>query len=129
MAEVVTITASSVPTTWNGYTGSQSVSYYTVAATANWVVNIAHSPTTTMSSALAVGQVISVELLVLQGATPYYCTAVQIDGTATGVTTRWQGGSAPSAGNASGIDVYSFAVIKTAATPTYTVLASQTQFK
>jgi len=43
------------------------------------------------------------------------------------VTTRWIGG-APTAGNASGLDVYRFAVIKTASA-TYTVLASVTQYK
>ena len=51
------------------------------------------------------------------------------DGTATGVTVIWQGGTAPSAGNASGTDVYTYSIIKTAATPTYTVLASQVQYK
>jgi hypothetical protein len=41
---------------------------------------------------------------------------------------KWQGGTAPSAGNASGIDVYTFNIIKTASA-TFTVLAAQTQFK
>ena len=44
------------------------------------------------------------------------------------MTPKWQGGTAPSAGNASSIDVYVYTIIKTAATPTYTVLGSQTQF-
>jgi predicted Rossmann fold nucleotide-binding protein DprA/Smf involved in DNA uptake len=44
------------------------------------------------------------------------------------VTPKFQGGAAFSAGNASGIDSYSFTAIKTAGT-TFTVLASQTQFK
>ena len=54
-------------------------------------------------------------------------TAVQIDGTA--VTTLWQGGSAPTEGNASSVDAYTITVFKTAATPTYVVFGSQTQFK
>jgi hypothetical protein len=62
------------------------------------------------------------------GATPYYPTVVQVDGGTAGVTTRWQGGAAPTAGNASSIDSYSFTVIKTAGSA-FTVLASQTQFK
>ena len=53
---------------------------------------------------------------------------ITIDGTATGVTTYWQGGTAPSKGYASGIDAYTYTIIKTASTPTYTILASQTQF-
>jgi hypothetical protein len=55
------------------------------------------------------------------GATAYYATAFQIDSSA--VTPKWVGGIAPSSGNASSIDSYSFTIIKTAATPTYTVLA------
>ena len=54
------------------------------------------------------------------GSTAYYPSAFTIDGTS--VTPKWSGGTAPSAGNASAIDAYSFTIIKTAAN-TYTVLA------
>jgi len=64
-------------------------------------------------------------MLATQGSTAYYNSAVTIDGTS--VTPYWQGGSAPTKGNASGIDVYTYTVIKTGSA-TYTVLASQTQF-
>jgi hypothetical protein len=69
----------------------------------------------------------TVAFLVTQGSTAYYNSAVQVDGTGTGVTTRWLGG-APTAGNASGIDSYRFAILKTASA-TFTILASVTQFK
>jgi len=65
-------------------------------------------------------------MLSTQGATAYYNSAVTIDGTS--VTPKWQGGTAPTTGNVSGIDIYTYAIIKTASA-TYTVLASQTQFK
>jgi hypothetical protein len=65
--------------------------------------------------------------LVTQGATAYYNSAVQVDGTTSGVTTRWLGG-APTAGNASGIDSYRYLIIRTGSS-TFTVLASVTQFK
>jgi hypothetical protein len=68
-----------------------------------------------------------VAFLVTQGATAFFNNAVQVDGTTSGVTTRWLGG-APTAGNASGIDSYRFVIIKSASA-TYTVLASVTQFK
>ena len=55
----------------------------------------------------------------------YYNSAVTIDGGA--ITPEWQGGTAPSAGNASSHDVYSYTIIKTGAA-TFTALASQTQF-
>ena len=60
------------------------------------------------------------------GATAYYPNVIQID--ATTVTPKWQGGTAPIGGNASSIDVYVFTIVKTAATPTYVVLGSQTKF-
>ena len=55
----------------------------------------------------------------------HYNNAVQIDGSS--VTPEYQGGSAPSAGNASSLDVYSYTIIKTG-DAAFTVLASQTQF-
>jgi len=67
-------------------------------------------------------------LLMTQGTTAFYVNVVQVDGTTTGVTTYWQGGTTPTAGNPSGVDVYTFTIIKLTATPTYTVLASQTKF-
>ena len=80
-----------------------------------------------MNTALATGQSVTMAVLTTQGSTAYYNTAVQVDGTTSGVTTKWQGG-APTAGNASGIDVYTYTITKTASA-TYTVLASLTQFK
>ena len=59
------------------------------------------------------------------GVTPYYVTAVQVDG--VGQTVKWQNGTAPSAGNASSIDAYVFTVIKTASA-TFTVFGTQTRF-
>lgn len=105
---------------------TQSVLYYTSNASANWTLNVRGNSTTTLSSLLAVGDAITVTFLVTNGATAYYPTAFQIDGSA--VTPKWQGGAAPAAGNASSIDAYVYTVIKTAATPTYTVFASQTKF-
>jgi hypothetical protein len=95
--------------------------YYTTNASANWTLNFRGNATTTLSSLVAVGASISVVFLNTNGATAYYPTVFQIDGTA--VTPKWSGGTAPTAGNASAIDAYSFSIIKTASTPTYTVLA------
>ena len=105
---------------------TQGVLYYTTNASANWTLNIRGNSTTTLNSILAVGDAITVTFLVQQGTTAYYPTALQIDGSA--VTPRYQGGTAWAAGNASSIDAYVYTVIKTAATPTYTVFASQTKF-
>ena len=74
---------------------------------------------------MATGQTMTVVFLVTQGSTAYYNSVFQIDG--TNVTPKWQGGTAPSSGNASAVDVYTYAITKTASA-TYTVLASQTKF-
>jgi hypothetical protein len=105
---------------------TQAVLFYTSNAAANFTLNIRGNSGTTLASLLAVGDSITVVFLVTNGATPYYPTVFQIDGSA--VTPKWAGGVAPGAGNANSIDAYSFTIIKTAATPTYTVLASAGRF-
>jgi hypothetical protein len=105
---------------------TQSVLYFTSNASANWTLNIRGNSSTTLSSILATGDAITVTHLVTQGATAYYNSAVQIDGVS--VTPKWQNGSAPSNGSANAIDVYTYTIIETSATPTYTVIASQSKF-
>jgi hypothetical protein len=105
---------------------TQSVLYYTSNASANWTLNIRGNSSTTLTSILATGDAITVTHLVTQGATAYYNSAVQIDGTS--VTPKWQNGAAPSTGSTNSIDAYTYTIIKTASTPTYTVIASQSKF-
>ena len=123
--EAVNVVASAPSSTTNFYVQSGSVQYYTTSAANNWTLNIAFSSGTSMNTALATGQSVTFALVTTQGSTAYYNSAVTIDGTS--VTPKWIGG-APTAGNASGLDVYRFCCIKTASA-TYTVLASLTQFK
>ena len=124
-AETVNVVAAAPSATTNFYVQSGSVQYYTSNAANNWTLNIAFSSGTSMNTALAIGQSVTFVLVTTQSATAYYNSAVTIDGTS--VTPKWIGG-APTAGNASGLDVYRFAVVKTASA-TYTVLASLTQYK
>jgi hypothetical protein len=105
---------------------TQSALYYTTNASGNFTVNFRGDGSTTLDSVMATGEALTLVFLVTNGATAYYNTAVQVDGSA--VTAKWQGGVAPSAGNVSAIDAYVYTVIKTASA-TFTVLASQTQFK
>lgn len=126
-AETVSVVGSAPASTTNLYVQSGSIQYYTSNAANNFVVNLAFSSGTTMNAALFTGQSATATLVTTQSSTAYYATSIQVDGTTSGVTTKWIGG-APTAGNASGLDVYRFAVIKTG-TSTYTVLASLTQFK
>jgi hypothetical protein len=128
LIETATVTGSSPTSTQTFDVIAQGVQYYTSASANAFTLNVRGNNSTTLSSMLAVGQSISIGLLVTCSNTAHYMTAVNIDGTATGVTTKWQGGATPAAGNASSIDVYTLTIIKTAATPTYTVLGTQTKF-
>ena len=125
--ELASITASAPASTQVFYVNTGAVQYYTNNAANNWTVNFAFSSGTSLNTAMAVGDSISVTMLTTQSATAYYNSAVQVDGTTSGVTTKWQGGTAPTSGNASGIDCYTYVIIKTASA-TYTVLASVTKF-
>lgn len=124
-AETVTVSATAATGTINYDITTQSVLYYTSNASGNWTVNFRASSGTSLNTALSVGQSVTAVFMVTQGATAYYNSAVQVDGSS--VTPKWQGGTAPTAGNASSIDVYSYTIIKTA-NATFTVLASQTKF-
>ena len=125
-AETTTITATAPPATVNYDVTTQSVLYYTTSASANWTVNFRASSGTSLNTALAIGQSVTLVLLTTQGSTAYYNNLLQIDGTT--VTPKYQGGTTPTSGNASGIDAYSYTIVKTASA-TFTVLAAQTQFK
>ena len=125
--ERLNISATAATGTININVNTSSVWYYTTNATGNFVINARGDASTTLNSLLNTGDSITIVFLNTNGSTAYYNTSVQVDGTTTGVTTRWQGGTAPSSGNASSIDAYSYNIIKTA-NATFTVLASQTRF-
>ncbi len=124
--ETVTISATAATGVINYDVSTQSVLYYTTNASANWTVNFRSSGAASLDSIMSTGQSITVVFSVTQGATAYYNSAYQIDGAT--VVPKWQGGTAPTAGNVSGVDVYSYQIIKTG-TAAFTVFASQTQFK
>jgi hypothetical protein len=120
--ERTTVSATAATGTVNFDASTQGVLYYTTNASANWTLNVRGTSGATLSSILAVGDAITVSFLVTNGSTAYYQTAFQIDGSA--VTPKYSGGTAPASGNASSIDVYTYTIIKTAATPTYTVFGA-----
>jgi hypothetical protein len=102
-------------------TQTQGVLYYTTNASANFTLNF-----TNVNANLTTGDSISCVFLNTNGATAYYASAFQVDSVA--VTPKWAGGTAPTAGNINSVDSYSVTIIKTAATPTYLVIAAQTKF-
>ena len=123
--ETNAVSATAATGTVNVDLSTAAVHYYTANSAANWTFNFRGNSGTTLNSILSVGQSATVAFLVTNGSTAYYPTAFQVDGVA--VTPKWQGGTAPTQGNASSIDSYTFTIIKTASA-TYTVLAAQVRF-
>jgi hypothetical protein len=126
LEEDISIVASSASATINLDIDTASILYYTSSASANHTLNIRYSASASLNSKLPINDAVTVVWMNTNGVTPYRPTTIQIDGSS--VTPLWQGGSAPTAGNASSVDVYTFTIIKTASA-TYTVLGSQTQYK
>jgi hypothetical protein len=122
------VVASAATGTINFDLKTASIWYYTSDASADWTINVRGDGSTTLASLLNTNDSVTIVFMATNGATAYKPASAgfQIDGSA--VTPKWQGGTAPSAGNASSIDVYSYTILKTAATPTYTVWASQAKF-
>jgi len=125
ITEKVTNSATAFTGTINFDVITQSVFNATSNASANWTLNIRGDGSNTLNSIMDTGESLVIVTFVPQGGTAYYNSAVTIDGSS--VTPKWQGGSAPTGGNASSTDIYSYTIIKTA-DATFSVFASQTQF-
>jgi len=103
-------------------TTAQAVAYDTTAQFQNRTLSF-----TNVNSSMTDGQSKTLTWILTTGTTAYYPTTIFIDGSNVSSSIKWQGGSAPTSGNASSLDIYTFTIIKTA-NATFTVLASQTQF-
>jgi hypothetical protein len=125
--EICTVTGTAASGALNIDISTQSVIFYNTATTSTWTLNFRASSGTPLSSFMSEGQSVTVAVLVQTGAvTNAYNTGVTIDGVAPAAL-RWQGGTAPTTGNANSIDVYTYTIIRTGPS-SYTVLASQTRF-
>jgi hypothetical protein len=105
--------------------GTNVVQYFTSNAANNFTINFRANSSSTLNSIMNTGNTVSSAVIVTNGGTAYYPTVYQVDGSA--VTPKWQGGTAPTGGNASSTDAYVFTIVKTGSA-TFTVLASQTKF-
>lgn len=118
-----TVSATAATGTVNFDADTQGVLYYTSNASATWILNVRGSSSTTLNSKLTTGDSVTIAFLVTQGSSgaSYYQTSLTIDGNAQ--TVKWTGGTAPSAGNASAVDIYQFTIVKTA-NATFTVFGA-----
>jgi hypothetical protein len=99
------------------------VHYFTTTETTTSTPNIRYNASTSLNSVMNVGEAVSV-LLITTAAAGAYSAQLTIDGGA--VTENWTGGSAPSSGGSSGVDLHTYTIIKTA-NATFTVIATQTK--
>ena len=97
------------------------VHLFTTAESTTAVPNI--MSTVGINTQMGTGDIIAVTLVTTANASAY-CTGIQVDGAA--VTENWIGGSAPSDGGSSGVDIHSFNIIKTAS-ETFTVIGNQSK--
>ena len=87
-----------------------NVHWATSNSSGTWTYNLRGSATVALNDMMTDGETLSFQLISAQNNASNYMTEFRIDGTAH--TVWWQGGSAPTAGNASGYDVYTFTVFK-----------------
>ena len=125
LLETATVTAAAPSATQNYDAITQQVQYFTTSAANNWTLNVRGSATVSLNTLMTTGQSLTIAILTTQGGTAYYQSALTID--SVSVTPKWQGGTAPTSGNASSVDAYVLTIIKTGSA-TFSAFASQTKF-
>lgn len=125
--ELTTVSTSAPTATTNFDLLTQGTVYYTGSNTSNITLNFRGNGSTALNSVMNIGDSWTAIFIATNGATPYYPNVYQVDGSTSNVTVKWSGGTAPSAGDASAVDAYSFVIIKTASA-TYTILAGTSKF-
>jgi hypothetical protein len=123
LTEHVTVTAGKLSAATDLDLANGNVFLFTTAETTTATPNLRYDGSTTLNSKMAVGDVVTV-VLITTAAAAGFCAQLTIDGVA--VTENWVGGSAPSDGGASGVDIHSYTIIKTASA-TWTVIGNQSK--
>tara|TARA_A100001388_G_C28751056_1_gene492223 strand:- start:967 stop:1692 length:726 start_codon:yes stop_codon:yes gene_type:complete len=109
LREGVNITAGKLSDNTNIDLENGMVHLFTTAETTTSTPNIRFNSSTTLNSKMSVGEAISVTIITTAAAAAY-SAQLTIDGAA--VTENWVGGSAPSDGGSSGVDIYAYTIIK-----------------
>ena len=122
LRENVNITAGKLSDNQNIDLANGMVHYFTTTETTTSTPNIRYNSSYALNSVMEIGEALSVTIVTTAAAAGYSAN-ITIDGAA--VTERWVGGSAPSAGSSSGLDIYTYNIIKTAGS-TYTVIGNLT---
>ena len=99
------------------------VQRYSTATGGNYFPDFRVSSSQSLDSVMDIGDVVSVTLMVASSS--HYCTTgIKIDDSTSNLDIDWVGGSAPSAANGSGYDIYAFTIQKTGAAPAYHIIGN-----
>ena len=125
LSEKVSITNTALSSSQNLYLEEGMVHYRTANTTGAVRANVRYSSGRSLDNTLNVGESVTVTLITFANNASNYCSGLEIDGT-NQTNINWIGGSAPSDGGTTGVDIYTFNIIKTNAN-TYTVIGNQTK--
>ena len=112
LREQVNITAGKLSDNLNINLDNGMIHHFTTTETTTATPNI--MSTTGINTDVQIGEI---SVTVVTTAAAGYAATVHIDGVTVGTnggTLNWTGGSAPSAGGASGVDIYAYTIMKTA---------------
>ena len=103
---------------------SGHIQTYSAATSGNYQPDFKVSATQSLSSIMDVGDVVTCTLMVASSSHYLASSSIKIDNSASNLNIDNVGGSAPSAANGSGFDIYSFTIQKTAPTPAYHIVVN-----
>ena len=115
LKEEVNVTAGKLSDNTNIYLENGCVHIFTTAESTTSTPAIKYNASTNLKDKMSVGESVVVTLITTAAAGGFSAN-ITIDGDA--VTENWIGGSAPSAGGSSGVDIHTFTIIKVASSGT-----------
>lgn len=115
LKEEVNVTAGKLSENLNIYLENGCVHIFTTAESAQSVPAIKYSSGVNLKDMMSVGESVVVTLITTANASAW-SAQITIDGDA--VTENWVGGTAPSGGGSSGVDIHTFTIIKVASSGT-----------
>jgi len=115
LKEEVNVTAGKLSENLNIYLENGCVHIFTTAESAQSVPAIKYSSGVNLKDMMSVGESVVVTLITTANASAW-SAQITIDGDA--VTENWVGGTAPSDGGSSGVDIHTFTIIKVASSGT-----------
>ena len=99
------------------------IHYFTTAETTTSTPNLRFDSSTTLDSKMSIGETIAVTIIT-SASSAGYSAQLTIDGTS--ITENWVAGEVPTGGGLSGVDIYSYTIIKIGS-GNFTVIANLTK--